>query len=108
MTVLILLEKDLKNVRNIYYITKDFCFYLFSLTCILTNVAGGNANAIFHSLFERDFWLDSNLHIAPKINNKVFYQASFKQGVNSFMMEVPIIYKPVHLLAEQINGLVSM
>ena len=44
MTVLMLLEKDLKNVRNIYYITKDFCFYLFSLTCILTNVAGGNAN----------------------------------------------------------------
>ena len=26
----------------------------------------------------------------------------------SFMMEVPILLKPVHLFAEQINGLVSI
>ena len=28
--------------------------------------------------------------------------------VNSFMTEAVIIYKPVHLFAEQINGLVSI
>ena len=42
MTVLMLLVKDLNNVRDIYYITKEFCFYLFSLTCVLINVAGGD------------------------------------------------------------------
>ena len=104
-----LLVKDLNNVRDIYYITKDFCFYLFSLTCVLINVAGGDVTwKLFRDLFKRDFWLDSNLHIAPKLNNKVFYQASFKQSTNSFMMEVPIIYKPVHWFTEKINGLVSM
>ena len=28
--------------------------------------------------------------------------------INSFMAQVPLIYKPVHSLAEQINGLASL
>ena len=36
------------------------------------------------------------------------YDCLLPPGINSVMMEVPIILKPAHRLAEQINGLVSI
>ena len=36
------------------------------------------------------------------------YKPLFLNLVNSFMTEVPIIKKPVHWFARQINGLVSI
>ena len=83
--------------------------------CLSTNHSANifeifSLNPMFHEIHGKLYWHERKFlknRKSVEIFNFTFIEY-LEIHINSFTMEIPIIWKPVHWLAEQINGQVSI